>query len=378
MKFTHNQPTKIHFGVDEFEKLGELAGQYGKRCLLVMQTDNPTLEKLANNTQEQLKKQGFTVQIFDQVRPNPTEMDILKGIQLAHEFNPDCIAAIGGGSVIDSAKVIAYYAIDGNADWQAFYDSNYKFKSQPSFKSNVVPLITIPTTAGTGSNVTQAAVISDMNNKKTTVFRQEFFAKETIIDPKLTLSLPASLTASTGFDAFCHLAESYYNGQFSPLCEQMALTGLKIIGGVLPKLMSENKIEYREQMALADLYAGICLSNGGGNAPHFYGEIISSRAYKVNHGCSLAITFPHFAKIAYNERMKTIIDCVKPSGSANENGEDAYEIMIQFLASIKLPTSLKDYSLDAEALENIRHDYENQTRFEMNEREQRLIASILN
>ena len=351
MKFTHNQPTKIHFGVDEFEKLGELAGQYGKRCLLVMQTDNPTFEKLANNTQEQLKKQGFTVQIFDQVRPNPTEMDILKGIQLAHEFNPDCIAAIGGGSVIDSAKVIAYYAIDGNADWQAFYDSNYKFKSQPSFKSNVVPLITIPTTAGTGSNVTQAAVISDMNNKKTTVFRQEFFAKETIIDPKLTLSLPASLTASTGFDAFCHLAESYYNGQFSPLCEQMAL---------------------------ADLYAGICLSNGGGNAPHFYGEIISSRAYKVNHGCSLAITFPHFAKIAYNERMKTIIDCVKPSGSANENGEDAYEIMIQFLASIKLPTSLKDYSLDAEALENIRHDYENQTRFEMNEREQRLIASILN
>ena len=353
MKFTHNQPTKIHFGVDEFEKLGELAGQYGKRCLLVMQTDNPTFEKLANNTQEQLKKQGFTVQIFDQVRPNPTEMDILKGIQLAHEFNPDCIAAIGGGSVIDSAKVIAYYAIDGNADWQAFYDSNYKFKSQPSFKSNVVPLITIPTTAGTGSNVTQAAVISDMNNKKTTVFRQEFFAKETIIDPKLTLSLPASLTASTGFDAFCHLAESYYNGQFSPLCEQMALTGLKIIGEVLPKLMSENKIEYREQMALADLYAGICLSNGGGNAPHF-------------------------AKIAYNERMKTIIDCVKPSGSANVNGEDAYEIMIQFLASIKLPTSLKDYSLDAEALENIRHDYENQTRFEMNEREQRLIASILN
>ena len=87
---------------------------------------------------------------------------------------------------------------------------------------------------------------------------------------------------------------------------------------------------------------------------------------------------PHFAKIAYNERMKTIIDCVKPNGSANENGEDAYEIMIQFLASIKLPTSLKDYSLDAEALENIRHDYENQTRFEMNEREQRLIASILN
>ena len=161
MKFTHNQPTKIHFGVDEFEKLGELAGQYGKRCLLVMQTDNPTFEKLANNTQEQLKTQGFTVQIFDQVRPNPTEMDILKGIQLAHEFNPDCIAAIGGGSVIDSAKVIAYYAIDGNADWQAFYDSNYKFKSQPSFKSNVVPLITIPTTAGTGSNVTQAAVISD-------------------------------------------------------------------------------------------------------------------------------------------------------------------------------------------------------------------------
>lgn len=377
MNFNHYQPTRIHFGTGEFNKIGELAGKYGKRCLLVMQTNNPAFEKLAKDTEALLTNQGFTVLIFDQIRPNPTEMDILEGIKISHDFAPDCILSIGGGSVIDSAKVIAYYSIDGEADWTSFYDKSFKFKTQDSYKATVVPLISVPTTAGTGSNVTQAAVVSDMNNKKTTVFRQEFFAKETVIDPNLTMTLPASLTASTGFDAFCHLAESYYNGVFSPICEQMALSAIRMIGETLPKLMNENKIEYREKMSLADLYAGICLSNGGGNAPHFYGEIISSRAYVVNHGCSLALTFPHFAKVYYNERMKAILDCLKPSEMPNENGDDAYNIMIHFLEAIKLPTSLKAFDLDDETLMNIRSDYENQTRFEMTEKEKRLIESIL-
>ena len=295
--FNFFTPTKLIFGPGKLNDLKEIAPNYGQKCLIVSRPKKGSLKNTYLRIEKLLNSVDIEVFYFDEIVPNPTLEGINKGVAIAAENKVDFILGVGGGSVMDSAKLIALlYESKGVIDWKAAfsnYDHPFSFiKSKPSS----LPFLAVSTTSGTGSQCTQAAVVSDTKNKeKITLFHLDLFPKAAIIDPELMLTVPDRVTAATGFDAFTHAFESYLGGRTSPLTEQLSLQSIKLVIENLPKAINEpNSIEYRTSLAWADTIAGICLSNGGADIPHPLGEIIGGICQRIPHGETLAMVYPKF------------------------------------------------------------------------------------
>lgn len=363
-KKQHYNPVRLVIGEDVIQSLGDELRQYGKKCLLVAQTNNDAMVTIKDKIAEILTANQIEYDLFSEIRPNPYVSDVEKGIQMIAENHYDAIVAVGGGSVIDTAKVLSI-SHQMKIDWEKAFTTRMLFVNP-----NRLPLIAIPTTAGTGSHCTQAAVISDSNNLKHTLFGYDFFPTVALVDYQLTMSLPSFLTASTGFDAFCHLSEAYIMGNLSELTKILDVEAMKIIIDVLPKLVVDNQSEYRKMMSIADSCAGISLSNGGATVPHAFGETISSCAYRVNHGCSLAICYPSFVEHfyehpQYGERVRDVIEMINQGKTAVKCGKDARKVMENFITSLGMKYELCDYTITAEELADIKAIYDHQTRFKM-------------
>lgn len=362
----HFNPVRLIMGKGAIDLLGKEVLKYGKKCLLVIQTNNEPMLEIKNRIVKILESSCIDYDVFSDIRPNPLMSDIKKGIALIQANHYDAVVAVGGGSVIDTAKVLSvsnHYDID--------FASIFAQQLLPHNEKKL-PLLSVPTTAGTGSHCTQAAVISDENNVKHSIYSYDFFSTVAFVDHTFTLSLPKSLTASTGFDAFCHLSESYIMGHLSSIMEVINVHAMKDIVSVLPKLMVENKEEYRETMSIADSCAGICLSNGGAIIPHAFGEAISSCVYRISHGCSLAICYPPFVEYFYDheiygQRIKDVIEILNYDHRDVKNGKDARMIMESFIESINLKHRLSDYEVTSEEMKMIRNAYLNQKRFKLEE-----------
>lgn len=359
-------PVRLVFGKGAVVNAAREVKNFGNKCLVVMQDNNPVMLELKNKTAEILKAAGIDADFFTNIRANPLISDIKKGIEIIHANQYAAIIAIGGGSVIDTAKLLCL-SNQYEIDWHIIHEV------QPMLQNKCkLPLIAVPTTAGTGSHCTPAAVVSDEQSIKHTLYSYDFLPIAAMIDSTLTMSLPNSLTASTGFDAFSHLSESYINGNLSPIAEVLCIDAMKKIVNVLPKLMIENKAEYREIMSYADSCAGICLSNGGAIIPHAFGEVISSCAYRVNHGCSLALVYPAFIEHYYNhtiygERSKKVIEIINQDKKGINHARDARQVMEQFISSLSLKLKLAEYEINADELQQIRNSCMNQKRFKLEE-----------
>jgi len=326
--FNFFTPTKLIFGPGKLNDLKEIAPNYGQKCLLVSRPKKGSLKNIYFRIEKLLNSVDIEVFYFDEIVPNPTLEGINKGVAIAAENKVDFILGVGGGSVMDSAKLIALlYESKGVIDWKAaFSNYNHPFsfiKSKPSS----LPFLAVSTTSGTGSQCTQAAVVSDTKNKeKITLFHLDLFPKAAIIDPELMLTVPDRVTAATGFDAFTHAFESYLGGRTSPLTEQLSLQSIKLVIENLPKAINEpNSIEYRTSLAWADTIAGICLSNGGADIPHPLGEIIGGICQRIPHGETLAMVYPKFLNYKKNiaiDKFETIANYLglekKPEAFVNK------------------------------------------------------------
>ena len=206
--FQYYQPTRIHFGAGKLDQLGDICKRYGTRALMVTTPDAP-LQPLYARVKQILQKEGIEVIHFDEVMPNPDAEIVERGFALLKEHPCDFVLAVGGGSSIDTAKAIAFANGADHIDWDhifSAYDS--PFTIDPSYSEQHLPLISVPTTSGTGSQVTQAAVIT-RGKEKITFYHTDNFSRECILDPELMLTLPVRMSAATGFDAFTHAFEAY-------------------------------------------------------------------------------------------------------------------------------------------------------------------------
>lgn len=346
--FYHYQPTRLHFGVDKLNELGTIAQFYGNKCLLVTPIENDALKALFDRVKGILGESGIETLAFQKVTPNPDMKLVDHAIRCAHDNHVDMVIAVGGGSAIDTAKIAAYCAVDGYADWDAFMVKKSPFVFTQRHVQ-ALPLIAVPTTSGTGSQITQCAVISHAeNNLKHGIHRKEFFPDEAIIDPKLMQTLPYFLTASTAFDAFCHLSESKMKHVLSPIDEGLAKKGLQLIVETLPNMKNDPTLEGRCSLALADTMAGICLANGGGGIPHHLGEMITSAIPRINHGQSLAITFPAFAKVffddlRYHDFLIELVGLMNPNIHKDSSCDEVLKSLIEFMDSIELHLKISDF-----------------------------------
>ena len=301
--FNFFTPTQLLFGPGRLEDLKDIAPKYGSKCLLVSRPLQGSLKSTYKRVEKLLNSANIEVAFFDEIIPNPTIEGIEKGVKIAAKNKVDFVLGVGGGSVLDSAKLIALlYHPKGIINWEKALNSyNHPFNYVASEKYTL-PFIAVSTTSGTGSQCTQAAVISDNKKKeKITLFHLDLFPKVAIIDPELMTSVPANVTAATGFDAFTHAFESYLGGRTSPLTRQMSLEAIQLVIENLPRAIQQPKnIEYRTQLAWADTLAGMCLSNGGADLPHPLGEIIGGICPRIAHGETLAMVYPSFLEYKKN------------------------------------------------------------------------------
>lgn len=362
----HFNPVRLVMGKGAVRALPREISKFGKKCLLVAQDNCSAMTEIKKGIEDILSEGGIAYDVFSDIRPNPLMSDIKKGIQMVKNNKYDAVIAVGGGSVIDTGKILSV-SNDYEIDWPAAFGGQMIIDNKKR-----LPLLSVPTTAGTGSHCTQAAVISDDNNIKHSIYSFDFFSAVAFVDYSLTMSLPGMLTASTGFDAFCHLSESYIMGNLSPIMEIMNVDAMKKIADVLPKLMLENKEEYREIMSVCDSCAGICLSNGGAIVPHAFGETISSQIYRINHGMSLAICYPPFVEHFYNHteygrRIKDVAEIINKEGSEIKDGKQARAVMEKFIGSLGIKYKLKDYGASEEETAKIKEGYLAQRRFKPEE-----------
>lgn len=297
--FTFFVPTQIRFGAGKLNELKTIAPTLGNRVLLVTRPRKGSLKATYEVVEKLLEEVGLSYTYFDEVIPNPTQEGVEKGIELAVENQVDFVIGIGGGSVLDTAKLIAFLTTPSGAiDWEAAL-SKYSnpFAVGPS-PDSALPFIAVSTTSGTGSHCTQAAVVSDtVKQEKTTLFHSGLFPSIAIVDPELMCSVPPTVTAATGFDAFTHAFESFLGGRTSPLTEAMSLEAIRLIFENLPAVLKDpHNTSLRTRLAWADTLAGMCLANGGADLPHPLGEIIGGICPRIAHGETLAMVYPDFLK----------------------------------------------------------------------------------
>ena len=351
---TYYQPSKIYFDFNALEQLPNVLKKYGKRIFIVSTPDEP-LVPLYNRVKDLCVNNGFEYYHFDQVAPNPSTTMV----ELAHkkliEYHADVILAVGGGSSIDTAKVLALANQDENIDWDMLFEKfDSPYEDYGLYSENVLPIISVPTTSGTGSQVTQAAVIS-RNHDKCTIYHPQCISKEVILDPNLVATLPLKMSMATGFDAFTHAFESYLNVHHSVYSRFDSVNAIKLICEYVPKLHQDiTNIEYSKYMSLSDTLAGRALSNSGADIPHPLSEIIGG-VTNITHGVALACVFIPFIRVMnykHEEDFAKLADVMDPS-KTNHSSSELVGIVEKFMESIGMKVTLSSMGVTKEQFDEI-------------------------
>ncbi|UCF93338.1 MAG: iron-containing alcohol dehydrogenase [Desulfobacterales bacterium] len=283
-------PTRIVFGNEVINQIGEEAKNFGKRALIV--TDKGVLKTgYVERITQCLAEVQIEAEVFANVDPNPRDKSVDQGSKKAQQFKADLLIGVGGGSAIDTAKAIGVIMQEGGKinDYEGLDRVN----------KPITPLIAVPTTAGTGTEVTFWSVITDTKRKfKMSIGSPLMAAKVALVDPTLTLTLPKDITAYTGIDALVHSIEGYTATLSQPISDSLALTAIELISNNIRKVYANGKnLSARYEMMLASMLAGIAFGNSDVAAVHCMGEAMGG-LYDTPHGVSMAVCLPYC--IEYN------------------------------------------------------------------------------
>ena len=346
MKFNYHQPTELVFGRRRVGELGALAKRFGERTLLVTVKESHAVKEQYARILQILAEAGMKVTHFDGVVPNPTVESIAVGAKIARQCGAQSMIGLGGGSSMDSAKAIAVEATHEGSCWDYLF-----YKKAPTEKT--LPIIAVSTTSGTGSHVTQVAVITNPSTRdKSAIYHPNVYPKVSIVDPELMVSLPREITAPTGFDALCHSFESTIHPNCSPLIELMAWRGIGLVVEALPKALANGAdLDARESLAWADTLGGYSIANAGVTLPHGVGMAIGGMYPHVAHGVALAIVYPAFARFTWRSavtqfaRLARVLDPTLADRPDTVAAERSSRLVEDFLDNIGLRLGLADMGI---------------------------------
>ena len=345
-EFSFLPPRKTVFGVGVSGLVGDEVVALGRRVLIV---SDPGVVKadLVEPLRKAIEVVGGETALFSQIAPNPKDVDCEKGVEVAKDFGSDVLVAVGGGSVIDSAKCIATILTNGGkpSDWFGFD----KLNKYPA------PLIAIPTTAGTASEVTTCAIVTDSATRvKECIQDVKLAPSVALVDPEMTLSVPPSLTATTGMDALCHAVEAYTCTLANPLTDIFALKAIAIIARWLEAAYSNGgDIEARTQMSLGCMLAGYAFSNSDTAGVHCMAETLGG-LYDTPHGIACSIFLPIVTEFNIPANPQKHADVASAMGvdilglNPEQGAMRGVEAMRRLCARMKIP-GLRDLGYVKEA-----------------------------
>ena len=343
------QPAKIQFGTGCLEIFCNDFLASGKKRLFILTA--PVLRPLLTKMDETLQSGGVQLSYFDDIRQEPTVNDFHTIVDKAREFQADSVIGVGGGSVLDLAKLVATLLYSDQQVEQLFGTGLVKQRG--------VWFACIPTTSGTGSEVSPNAILLDENdNLKKGIVSPHLMADAAYIDPQLTWTVPAKVTAETGMDALTHCIEAYTNKFAHPLIDVYALNGIRLIAANLLKAVKNGKDqEAREALSLGSMYGGMCLGPVNTAAVHALSYPLGGM-FHLSHGLSNAILLPtvmKFNRPACVERYAQVaIACgVQPGKNDEETAERGVDFIYQLSKDCGIPTTLSEIGVPQTAVDEM-------------------------
>jgi alcohol dehydrogenase len=344
-----NYPTAIKFGAGRIRELADFCKANGiKRPLLVTDKGLAAMPMTAKILAS-LKKAGLKASLFSDVRPNPVEENVLAGCKVFTDGRHDGVVALGGGSGLDTGKLIALmhaqnisvFELEDIGDWWTRADA-----------SVIAPIIAVPTTAGTGSEVGRAGVITHpITHEKKIIFHPAIMPRVAILDPELTVGLPPKLTAATGMDALAHNLEAYCAPFYHPWSAGVALEGMRLVKDNLAKAVKKPKdLDARGNMLVASAMGATAFQRGLGAIhalAHPFGGL-----YDAHHGLLNGIIMPYVLKANRRKIEKDIVRAAAYLGI--KGGFDGFlKWILALRKEIGIPHALKDIGIDTKRLNEV-------------------------
>jgi alcohol dehydrogenase class IV len=344
-----NYPTAIKFGAGRIRELADLCKANGMQRPLFVTDPVLAAMPLVQRIVEDLRRAGLGVAVFSDVRPNPVEANVLEGVKAYQAGQHDGVVAFGGGSALDIGKMVALmhgqhisvFELEDVDDWWTRADA-----------SKIAPVIAVPTTAGTGSEVGRAGVVTHpVTHEKKIIFHPAIMPRVAILDPELTVGLPAKLTAATGMDAMAHNLEAYCAPAYHPLSAGVALEGLRLIKENLPQAVSNGgDLDARGNMLVASAMGAVAFQRGLGAIhalSHPFGGL-----YDAHHGLLNGIVMPYVVKAnrrAIEPDIKRAAAYLGIKGGFN----GFLKWILALRAEIGIPHTLAEIGIDASRLDEV-------------------------
>lgn len=361
-KFEFGMSPRVVFGRGRRAEIGRIAldatqQEAGRRAWLLTGASFAANDA-APGIEDALEKSGFTLKAHC-VSGEPLVSHVDHAVELAREFSPDVIIAVGGGSVLDTGKAVAGLLANGG--------SSVEYLEGPGtgkeLKLPSIPFIAMPTTAGTGSEVTKNAVITaDDRSFKKSMRSPHLFPRFALVDSELTHSLPERTTVFTAMDALTQLIESYTSAGASVVTDSLALTGIRLVARSLQRVMADGSDgEARDQMALAALLSGICLANAGLGAVHGLVAPLGAR-FPVPHGAGCAALLAPVVEANTRclqrgnanhpvlNKYRTVADVLVQC--APGTGKEPHQVIRRLVADVRIP-GLRNWGVTANAIEDV-------------------------
>ena len=348
MIYQFNFPTVIRFGEGAVRELGPyLKAQNVRRPLLVTDAQVADLD-FFRKIAEDLLLEGLQPEVFAHISKNPVKSDVLRGNEAYHQHNSDAIVGIGGGAAMDVARAVAL-SINNRRDLFDYDD----LQGGDQYVTEPIPLfVTVPTTAGTGSEVGRSAVISeDDTKKKRILFHPTLMARIVFADPKLTYGLPSAITAATGMDALTHNLEAYLAKNYHPMANGIALEGIRLIARALEPAVNRPDPVSRADMLLASLMGAVAFQKGLG-VVHSMAHPLSS-LLDMHHGLANAVCLPYGLQFNRRGSEYRFVDIAQAMGLKEHTGEAVVQDVQRLIKNIGLPARLSEAGVTAEHIDTL-------------------------
>jgi alcohol dehydrogenase class IV len=363
--FTFQAPPNILFEAGASKKLAELVAGYGAKRVLLVTDKGVRNAGLTKNAEAGLVAGGCELTVFEDVEADPPSHVIERAVTLCRDKEIGLVASIGGGSALDTAKLVAYLAKTPDR-----LDDIYGVGLA---KGERLPLLLVPTTAGTGSEVTPIAIVTTPTTEKKGVVSPKLLPDWAILDPELTLGLPAHVTAATGIDAMVHAIEAYTSRhKKNPMSDQLARQALALLSANVRTVCADgSNLEARSQMLLGSMLAGMAFANSPVAAVHALAYPIGA-LFHVPHGLSNALVLTQVLRFNLPEaeglyaELAPIVDPKSQGMNVSQRARLFVDAIAAICRDCNVPASLADVGIARSDLKKLAEDAMKQTRLLVN------------
>ncbi len=343
MNANWNYPTAMRVGPGRLSELPDVCQETGMTAPLLVTDPGLATLPMVENAIIGCRDAGLRCELFSNIKPNPTGQNVEDGVQAYVEGQHDGVIAFGGGSGIDAAKAVALMAHQSVSIWELEDVGDNWTRADGEL---IAPIVALPTTAGTGAEVGRASVILDESSEtKKIIFHPKMLPQIVILDPELTVGLPAALTAATGMDAFSHSLEAWSSPLFHPMAEGIAAEGIRLVREYLPRAVRDGTdIEARTQMLVASSMGATSFQRGLG-AIHALAHPLGA-LYDAHHGTLNAVLMPYVLK-ANRSAVESRIERLGRYIGLSDTGFDSFmDWVLSLRAEINIPSDLSELGID--------------------------------